>query len=116
MGHCIFKAKHVACKITATCFRCFFNLKQYTIFFPLPCHCCEGCYQCSNVYQSIMQTLLLKILPCHIRVFLVKIFFQLWVNFPGLQASCKEPVRHPIFLRCQGQCCTIYFFCTYPCL
>ena len=27
VGHCIFKAKHVACKITITSFRCFFNLK-----------------------------------------------------------------------------------------
>ena len=26
VGHCIFKAKHVACKITITSLRCFFDL------------------------------------------------------------------------------------------
>ena len=29
----IFKAKYVACKITTSCFKCFFDLKQYTTFF-----------------------------------------------------------------------------------
>ena len=40
VGHCIFKAKYVACKITTTGFSGFFNLKQYTTFstaLVLPC-------------------------------------------------------------------------------
>ena len=39
VGHCIFKAKHVACKIAITGLRCFLNLKRYTTFstaLPLP--------------------------------------------------------------------------------
>ena len=35
VGHCIFKAKHVANKIT-TGLRCFFILKQYATFFHCP--------------------------------------------------------------------------------
>ena len=36
VGRCIFKTKHVACKITSTGLRCFLNLKQYATFFHCP--------------------------------------------------------------------------------
>ena len=36
LGHCIFKTKHAACKITITGLGCFFDLKQYATFFYCP--------------------------------------------------------------------------------
>ena len=47
MGHCILRAKNVACNIT-TASRCFFDLKQYTTFF----YCSVTAMECVTSAQT----------------------------------------------------------------
>ena len=73
------KAKHVAYKITTSCFRCFFD---------------GVCYQFSNVYQSIMQILLSKNLPTSHQSFPRKRFFSALDKFllPVIQPQRVDEV------------------------